>query len=70
MAARRGVTAVLLVCGASTHAATLTSVPWYCAKDMDTTSIPSLNDSVTQSFGGGVSLADVELLQVGTFVLT
>lgn len=56
---------ILLVGAASTHAATLPAFPRYCAKDMDETSIPPLNDSVAQSFGGEVSLADVELLQVG-----
>lgn len=44
----------------------LTDYPPYCAKNMDLNAIPSLADSVTQSFGDGVSLGDVELLQVHT----
>lgn len=41
-----------------------TDYPPYCAKQMDLNAIPSLADSVKESFGDGVSLSDVELLQV------
>lgn len=50
--------------GTLADAAVLSSYPTYCAKDMDVNSVPSLADSVKQSFGDNVSLADVELLQV------
>lgn len=52
--------------GGGAYAAVLSSYPGYCAKDMDLNSIPSLDDSVQASFGGGVSLDDVELLQVSS----
>lgn len=52
--------------GGGAYAAVLSSYPGYCAKDMDLNSIPSLDDSVQASFGGGVSLAGVELLQVSS----
>ena len=65
MAVSRGAITLLLAGAVLTHAATLSAFPRYCAKDMEATSIPPLNDSVTASFGGDVSLADVELLQVG-----
>lgn len=61
----RGVVALVLAGAASAHAATLSAFPKYCSKEMDSASIPPLNDSVVSSFGGDVSLADVELLQVG-----
>lgn len=62
---RRAVVALALAGVASTRTATLSAFPKYCAKEMDATSIPPLNDSVAASFGGQVSLADVEILQVG-----
>lgn len=52
--------------GGGAYAAVLSSYPEYCGKDMDLNSIPSLDDSVQASFGGGVSLDDVELLQVSS----
>ncbi|CAN0217812.1 unnamed protein product, partial [Ectocarpus sp. 6 AP-2014] len=54
--------------GGGAYAAVLSSYPGYCAKDMDLNSIPSLDDSVQASFGGGVSLDDVELLQVHAMI--
>lgn len=62
---RRGVVALLLTGAISARAAVLSAFPGYCAKDMNVTSVPPLNGSVVQSFGGEVSLADVEILQVG-----
>lgn len=62
---RRCVVVLLWVSSMPTHAGTLSAFPRYCAKDMDANAIPRLNDSIARSFGGEVSLADVELLQVG-----
>lgn len=48
----------------SADAAALVSYPSYCSKDMEAYAIPPLEDSLESSFGGEVSLEDVELLQV------
>lgn len=45
-----------------------TSLPPYCAKNMSFTAIPSLADSVNSSFGGSISIEDVELLQASRVV--
>ncbi|CAM9356698.1 unnamed protein product [Pylaiella littoralis] len=54
--------------GTLVDAAVLQSYPTYCAKDMDVNAIPPLEDSVKQSFGGDVSLGNVELLQVHAMI--
>ena len=45
-------------------AAPLPSFPGYCSKNMSRNAIPSLEQSLTSSFGDSVSADDVQLLQV------
>lgn len=55
--------------GTSVGAAVLSTVPSYCAKDVDAVNaIPSLEASVTDTFGKAVTLDDVRLLQVGPLI--
>eukprot|EP00903_Cladosiphon_okamuranus_P013039 g12166.t1 len=69
MAVSRRVNLSLVLAGmVSTRAVTLSAFPKYCSKEMEATSIPPLNDSVAASFGGQVSITDVELLQVHAII--
>lgn len=55
--------------GSAVDASVLPAFPGYCSKDMSTMAIPSLSESVENSFDG-VSAEDVELLQVRCIPVT